>query len=191
MLKDELGLSYLKAKKLHPNANSTKVLIQRQQYALALLDLLEQGKRIINVDETWLNETSFVRRLWARRGGDGNTRLNSVSPRLSMIAALDISGKVWFSLSHSTTDSDVMAAFLLQLSKVLDEESPGWQEETVILWDNAPYHVSAETQHVINRQGIQVIYSGPYSYSAAPVETLFSGLKLGELNTDGDPTGKR
>ena len=66
MLKDELGLSYLKAKKLHPNANATKVLIQRQQYALALLQLLEQGRRVINLDETWLNETSFVRRLWAR-----------------------------------------------------------------------------------------------------------------------------
>ena len=30
VLKNEMGLRYLKAKKLHPNANSTRVMIQRQ-----------------------------------------------------------------------------------------------------------------------------------------------------------------
>ena len=39
--------------------------------------------------------------------------------------------------------------------------------------------------------GLQVIYSGPYSYSAAPVETLFSGIKLGQLNPNNESTGKR
>jgi transposase len=61
----------------------------------------------------------------------------------------------------------------------------------VLLWDNATYHTSAETMRVISRLGLQVIYSGPYSYSAAPVETLFSALKFRELNTELLPTGKR
>lgn len=166
-------------------------MVQRQQYALVLLPLLESGKRIINVDETWLNETSFVRRVWARRGGQTNCRLNSVSPRLSMIAALDTDGKVWFSLAHAFTNSDVVALFFLHLARQLDRESPGWQDDTVILWDNAPYHTSAETMRVLARLGLPVVFSGPYSYSAAPVETLFSGLKLGELNPDAAATGKR
>ena len=76
VLKKELRLSFLKTKKLHPLANSVKVLVQRQQYALTLLRLLEEGKRVINIDETWLNETSFVRRVWAKKDGDGNLRLN-------------------------------------------------------------------------------------------------------------------
>ena len=41
ILKRELGLSFIKAKKLHPNANSARVLVQRQQYALKLLPWLE------------------------------------------------------------------------------------------------------------------------------------------------------
>ena len=113
-------MSFIKAKKLHPNANSVRVLIQRQQYALTLLPLLEQGKRIINVDETWINETSFVRRVWSKRGGEGNCKLNTVLPRVSMIAALDSNGEVWFSLTHSTTDSDVITLFLSNLIKLLD-----------------------------------------------------------------------
>ena len=74
---------------------------------------------------------------------------------------------------------------------MLDEDSPGWEEDTVILWDNAPYHQSADTMEVLIKLGLQVIFSGPYSYSAAPIETLFSHLKIGELNPDRGPTGKR
>ena len=92
VLKEDLGLSFLKTKKLNSQANSVKALAQRQQYALTLLSILERGKRVINIDETWLNETSFVRRVWAKKGGQGNLRLNSVSPRLSLIAALDTNG---------------------------------------------------------------------------------------------------
>ena len=152
---------------------------------------MEQGKRIINIDETWLNETSYVRRVWTRKGGDGNYYLNAVLPRLSMIAALDTQGQVWFSLSHATTDGDMIKLFLNQLVRMLDEDSPGWEEDTVILWDNAPYHQSGDTMEVLLKLGLQVIFSGPYSYSAAPIETLFSHLKIGELNPNRASTGKR
>ena len=108
-----------------------------------------------------------------------------------MIAAMDTEGKVWFSLSHATTDSDSIRVFLQHLIKKLDNEYPGWQNDTIILWDNAPYHVSTETMSFLSRQGLQVILSGPYSYSAAPIETLFGHLKLGELNPNSVSTGKR
>ena len=108
-----------------------------------------------------------------------------------MIAALDSSGEIWFSLSHSTTDSHVIALFLSELTKRLDQDSPGWQDDTIFLWDNAPYHSSVETMNVIEKLGLQIIFSGPYSYSAAPIETLFSHLKIGELNNNRVPTGKK
>ena len=34
------------------------------------------------------------------------------------------------------------------------------------------------------------MYSVPYSYSAAPIETLFGALMLGELNLTNESTGK-
>lgn len=71
-----------------------------------------------------------------------------------MIAALDTEGRVWFSLAHANTNSDVIALFLLHLTKKLDEENPGWQEDTVFLLDNATYHKSAETISVMNRLGL-------------------------------------
>ena len=35
------------------------------------------------------------------------------------------------------------------------------------------------------------MYSAPYSYSSAPIETLFSFRKLDELNQDGISTGNK
>ena len=52
--------------------------------------------------------------------------LRTILPRLSMIAALDTKGKVWFSLQHSTTDSDIIAVFFQHLVQTLNEEEPGW-----------------------------------------------------------------
>ena len=108
-----------------------------------------------------------------------------------MIAALDTDGRVWFALSHANTDSNMMAVFLHHLTQALDRETPGWQQNTIFLLDNAPYHCSHETRAAAGALGIQFIYSGPYSYSAAPIETLFAHLKLGELNEEGLATGKR
>ena len=85
----------------------------------------------------------------------------------------------------------MIALFLHHLVRQLDQDSPGWQDDSVILWDNAPYHQSAETMVTLAKLGLPVIFSGPYSYSAAPIETLFSHLKIGELNPQGLPTGKR
>jgi len=116
-----------------------------------MMKLLKQDKRIINIDETWINETNYTRRTWAPRDGKGNLQLNTVSPRLSMIAALDTEGRVWFTLSHANTDSNIMSIFLNYLIEALNNETPGWQEDTVFLWDNASYHSSAETRAVIKK----------------------------------------
>lgn len=91
-----------------------------------MLELLKQDLRVVCIDETWLNETSFIRKTWGSRDGKGNAILNSVSPRVSMIAALDTDGRVWFSLSHANSDSNMMALFLHSLSRALDNEMPGW-----------------------------------------------------------------
>ena len=114
-MRNDCNLSFIKAKKLSVGTNTEKSRVLRQQYALRMLPLLESKTRIINIDETWLNESSFIRKAWAPRNGLGNVKLNTVTPRLSMIAALDTEGRVWFSLSHSNTDSNVTITFLHNL----------------------------------------------------------------------------
>ena len=52
--------------------------------------------------------------------------IHPVSPRLSMIAAIDTEGKIWFTLSHANTDSNMITLFVHSLIEQLDREIPGW-----------------------------------------------------------------
>ena len=81
--------------------------------------------------------------------------------------------------------------FMRHLVAKLDSENPGWQENSIILLDNAPYHVGTEARSYLRKMQIPIMFTAPYSYSASPIESLFSILKLGELNEDREPTGKR
>jgi len=65
VFKEQLGLSYRKAHQIAKQGNTERVLVLRQQYAKEMLPLLEEGTRIINVDESWLNGTTFIRKMWA------------------------------------------------------------------------------------------------------------------------------
>ena len=99
-----------------------------------------------------------------------------------MITALDTDGRVFFSLSHATTDQDTFMLFLRHLTNELDKDSPGWQEDSLLLIDNAPYHTGEEIRSYIRKMQLPLIYTAPYCYGSSPIETLFAHLKLGELN---------
>jgi transposase len=69
--------------------------------------------------------------------------------------------------------------FLRHLISQLDRDTPGWQENSLILLDNAPYHGGVEIRENMRKMQVPVIYSAAYCYSSAPIETLFAHLKLG------------
>ena len=91
-----------------------------------MLSVLKQDKRVINVDETWLNESNFLRKTWVPNSATGSVPLHAITPSLSLIAALDTDGRVYFSLSHSNTDQDTFMLFLRHLVAKLDVDTPGW-----------------------------------------------------------------
>ena len=156
-----------------------------------MLELLGDGKRIINIDESWINETNFTRKMWVPSSSTASLTTQTVAPRLALIAALDTDGQVYFALTQSTTDSDVLMLLMRYLIRHLDAESPSWRDNTVILLDGARYHTSEEMRDYLCKMEVSVIFSGPYSYSAAPIERLFAALKHGDLNPDCVSTGKR
>ena len=170
-----MRLGYRKAKTQPIICNTQRCLVLRQQYAMRMLPLLEtaftdsQPKRIINIDESWLNGSRFVRRVWAPVDSPASVPDKQVNPRLSLICALDTEGHLWFALTQANTNADVMCLFLRSFMDQLDRERPGWIEDTIILLDGAPYHTSALMQARLARLKLPVIFSAPYSYSTAPI----------------------
>ena len=61
----------------------------------------------------------------------------------------------------------------------------------MLLLDGARYHTGSRVREYLRKLELDVIWSGPYSYSTAPIEMVFGSLKFGELNPDRKPTGKR
>jgi len=156
-----------------------------------MIPLLEDGARIINVDESWLNSTRFLRRIWAPAEASATFTDKQVLPRISLILALDTNGKMWAALTQVNTDTNVMTLFLQYLKRQLDREDAAWKEKTYILLDNAKWHTNPEMKQRLARMELPIIFSAPYCYTTAPAESAFSALKLGELNPEHLPTGKK
>ena len=85
ILKGELGFSYRRARLVSVQSNSVRCRVMRQQYALKMLELLQDGKRILNVDESWLSEISFQRKVWCPKDRPSTVTRQGVSPRISLI----------------------------------------------------------------------------------------------------------
>jgi len=115
IMKKDLGLSYRIAKKVPIQSNSERCLVQRQQYAFKILELLHDDWRVINIDESWINETNYTRMMWSPTSAPNTMISKAVAPRLALIAALDTDGKVYYSLTQANTDSDVMMLFMVHL----------------------------------------------------------------------------
>ena len=69
IMRKVLHMSYRIARTIPVQGNSERCLVLRQQYALRILPLLEYGRRIINDDESWINRTRYVRKLWVPTDG--------------------------------------------------------------------------------------------------------------------------
>ena len=63
---------------------------------------------------------------------------------------------------------------MTHLAKQLDKEIPGWRNDTIILIDGAPYHISDETLDHMKQLNIPLMFLGPASYNVAPCELMFS-----------------
>ena len=110
-------MGYRMAKTVPIQSNLERSLVLRKQYSLRILPLLEAGKRIINVDESLLNQTRFLRRTWVPSGAPSTFREKQVAPRISLLLAVDTDGRLWFSLTQANTDADVMTLFLRYLER--------------------------------------------------------------------------
>ena len=84
-----------------------------------------------------------------------------------------------------------MMTFFENLIQLLNRETPDWQENSVILLDNATWNKGEQIIRALEHHGVRVMFSSPYSYSTAPIELLYSALKLGDLNPERKPSGKK
>ena len=73
----------------------------------------------------------------------------------------------------------------------MNAEIPNYSADTVVLIDNATWHVTQEVYDTFARNNMSVCFTAPYSFASSPVELVFSRLKSGELNPERLHSGKK
>ena len=98
-----MKMKYKKIKRIAYLGNSDRCLILRQDYAKVMLDVLESGKTVLNIDETWINEGDFRPKKWTKRGLSNSFSSREVNPRISMISAVGTDGSIYTTLTQINT----------------------------------------------------------------------------------------
>jgi transposase len=181
-LRERLGLRYVRLGIVSPLYNTPELRILRQIAAEQYIQILEEGKVLINVDESVLRATDHRTRGW---NPFGRRTFSSHSQRLfsvNIIAAITTRGQVLFTVNRGRTRSSTFCLFLAKLASHLDIENPQWRANSILLIDNAPYHRSKETREFLARAQIPLMFLGPYQFAMAPVEKLFAFIKGRDLN---------
>ena len=167
-------MSYKKIYKKEILANTLKAKQKRQYAAYLFARLIAEGKQVINIDESTLDQTYYIRKGWGVKGQKlftvKGTRLN----KFNIIAAASNHGAVWFQTNNGKNNSITFWNFILNLILNLQEENPLWRRHTVFLLDNAQFHKSDWIIDKFVEFQIPVLFSGPYSYDASPIEKIFA-----------------
>ena len=126
------------------------------------IEYLAEGKNIINIDESVLNQTDERQRGWMEPGKQNMTTTMQRLRSLSIIAAVSSEGKFMFTINSGKNNSNTFMLFLIKLSNYLDSVDPRWRQDTVIMIDNAPYHRSKLMMEKYELLKIPLMFLGPY-----------------------------
>ena len=93
-----MGMSYRKIKKVPFLGNTERCLVLRHIWARRFFEILDQGYRIINIDETWIPDTDFRSHQWKKRGLINTRPDRPIGSRTNLIVALCSDGEVYVSV---------------------------------------------------------------------------------------------
>ena len=94
-----------------------------------------------------------------------------------LIAAFWSDGEFICACLNQTVNSEWFKAFLWILKFFLKMRKIDYENNAIIMLDNAPYHSSKETKDAINKLLLNVYFLPPYSPILAPVEQFFKLIK--------------
>src|SRR3954469_14193004 len=120
-------------------------------------------------DEARFGQQGTLTRVWARRGSRPRRRRQNGRESLYVLTATCASSGAAFGLVMPELNTAVVNQFLQEFSRHL---APG--VHAVLLWDNAPYHISGD---LVVPANVSLIGLLPYSPELNPVENLWHYLR--------------
>ena len=158
----DLGYKFRKVNHIAMSANSERSLVLRQQWAITLLKENPSKKVLLNLDETWCGMSDWRRYKWRAPDCKNSVRAFQMTPRITMLTAVDTLGNVYISCAQSNSNQSMMSLFWKSLASKLDKERPNWRKNTLWTMDGAAYHSGEESLKVLKQLKIKVLMQGPH-----------------------------
>ena len=119
LLKKVLRFRFKKVYGIIPQTNSEKSKKLRSIGSYFYCKQVLNGKIIINVDESSIDRTCYVRRGWEIAGKQATIASNNRLYKKGLIAAITSAGSMFYSVFHGSQDSHAVWFFLLRVCVVL------------------------------------------------------------------------
>lgn len=131
---------------------------------------------ILFLDETGLSVIPLVGKTWALRGQTPVLRHNGHWDKVSAIAAVTPTGRLYFQMRLGSYDSEGVIDFLKELLREI-------RRRILLIWDNGKIHRSTEVKAFLreNRRRIEAHRLPAYAPELNPVEPFNSQLKFHQL----------
>lgn len=151
--------------------------LKRQMFAQELIRVLEKGKIVWNLDESSFHKSSPWSKGWVQKGTKARTMRTRVFQNITLTSVVMPDGSHYYTLLKGSNNEWTFAKFIRLFVGHMDQMSPRWRESTILLMDNVGLHKTPYVMETIRSLNIPAMYSGPGSFSAIPVELVFSRIK--------------
>jgi transposase len=168
-----LGYNDLMPRPQHPDASPEAQEFFREIVVEHIAAIAEQHPgdviQVWHQDEARFGQQGTLTRVWARRGSRPRRRRQNGRESLYVLTATCAASGAAFGLIMPELNTAVVNRFLEEFARQL---APG--VHAVLLWDNAPYHVSGD---LVVPANVSLIGLLPYSPELNPVENLWHYLR--------------
>ena len=137
-----------------------------------MIEILKSDNVVINIDESSFIEADFRRQKWRKKGETNSVSVKEISPRINVIAAIDLEGRVYFSVTQCINNHEVFCLYMQKLVAKLAKDRPNFKNDTIFQMDGASLHLAKETRNFMTNLGIRVFFTAPYGVSTFRSLTL-------------------
>ena len=103
---------------------------------------MQQGKTIINVDESVIQHTVSLKRGWMKRYRKNMVTSSQHLRGVNIIAGISSKGDLYYTVNHGRTNRYSFLLYIIKLCEHLNRIDSDWRSKSIVIVDNASYHRS-------------------------------------------------
>ena len=151
------------------NLEITRQKALKDLYAVRLIEKMNEGYEIINIDESWITKNIKAFYSWLTKGRSWSMTNTKFKNSLSLISAIWTNGFAWSAIVHEKVKGTTFRDFLVELSDQIFLRFNKLISEYIIILDNCSVHKWKITKDYFTDKKAKVHFNIPYSPELAPI----------------------